>query len=297
MNPRFSNLILLFLGIIFSCFITGCATLLMLPDEQTEDHYTKISQIDNKQIVSKMKAFPGGKAAIPKSGAKKSIRMLPIVYKYDVYNTLKDNEEAYYVSIFDNSSGSWIRPFTENLQEAIGALLEKRGYDYSLISNQTLKNLGAKEIQTLIDPADRSKGNITKAVALNAEDSGTNLAIVDRAKFNQFQDDENQGLMYVELDVDWEPSSANRLNGDIVLNTALLIGYKLVACGSNSCSSIEIPYKNGLNTALFMPNRNTIDQDGRDKNYNLIKKLHGEQLNKILEESFKQLDKMNYFVK
>lgn len=296
MNLR-KNGFLLSITILSLSLITGCATLLMLPDELTEEHYTSISQIDSKQISTKMKVFPGGKAQAPKDGIAKSVRLLPIVYKYDTYNTLKENEEAYYVSIFNNSTGSWIKPFTENIQETLGAQLKKRGYDFVLLTNDDLKTLGAKDINSLIDGADRSKGNLTKGVALNAENRSTNLALVDRSKFGVLVTEEEQAVIYVELDVDWEPSSANRLNKDIVLNTALIIGYKLVACGSNGCSTIEIPFKDGVRVGLFMPNRNTINEDGLDKNYALIKKLHKAQLDKIIEESFAKLDQMSFFAK
>lgn len=278
--------------------LTACATLLMLPDEQTEEYYTTQSQAVLSQVDSKLKVSPGGKASPPKEGEKKSIRVLPIVYDYTVHNTLKKGEEAYYVSVFYNGSGSWIRPFTQIAQMSVAKQLEARGYDYSLLSNNALTQLGAKNADSYLSPgSDRRRGDPVRSVAFNAENNGTNLALVNQNDFRKFIGDDEQGVLFMKFDADWEPSTANTLNKDIVLNSTVTLGYKMVFCGVDACSTIEIPFKDGLKTSLPMPNRNTINDQGLDKNYDLIKKLHGAQIDKIVEASFQKLDAMGAFVK
>lgn len=274
---------------------TGCATLLGLPDEQNEGHYTQISKISSEQVQAKIKSVGEAKAASPKEGSPKKIIVLPIVYRYTTYNTLKKGEEAYYTSRFTN--GSWIRPFTLIAQESIDKMLTERGYDYTLLSNNLLQKMGAKDIQSMISPNERRRQDPVRAVALNAENEDTNLAIIEQSAFSKYVSDEEQAVMYVEFDVDWEPNTANTLNKDIVLNTSLSIGYKMVFCGATGCSTSEIPFRTPLVASLFMPNKNTINKDGAQRNYELIKQLHAQQLDQLLKESFIYLDKTGAFLK
>ncbi|AGH94475.1 hypothetical protein [Pseudobdellovibrio exovorus] len=283
-------------GAIIAASLTGCSALLMLPDELSEDHYKSISKIDQKQVASKMQYFPGGKLSPPAAGQKKMLRFMPFVYTYDATNTLKKDEEAYYVSIFNNSSGSWYQQLLMRAHESVAAQLEKRGYDYAVFSNNTLKNQGAQEVTRSL-PMDRKDGLPNRGIAINAESNESNLAIMETSKYSNLKAEGEQGVVYMQIDADWEPESANRLNGDIVLNTTVKIGFKLSICGDTGCSTAVIPFKNGVTAALFMPNRNTIDDDGLDKNYALIRDLHEAQLDVIIAEAFKRFDQAGVFVK
>lgn len=283
-------------GALLATSLTGCAALLMLPDELSEDHYKSISKVEQKQVVSKMQYFPGGKLSAPAAGQKKMLRFMPFVYTYDAENTLKKDEEAYYVSIFNNTKGSWYYQMLTRAHESVAAQLEKRGYDYAVFSNKDLKSLGAQEVTRSL-PMGRPDGIPSRGIAINAESDETHLAIMETNKFSNLKSESEQGVVYMQIDADWEPTSANRLNGDIVLNTTIKMGFKLSICGDTGCSTALIPFKNGVVAQLFMPNRNTIDEDGLGKNYNLVKDLHEAQLDLMIAEAFKRFDQSGVFVK
>jgi len=100
----------------------------------------------------------------------------------------------------------------------------------------------------------------------------------------------------MKIRADWEPTTANRLNGDIVLNTTLKLGYEITLCGSDSgCTTVSVPFDKGIGSNLFMPNRNTIEESGRDKNYTFLHTLHGEQLSKIVKLAFEKMDAAGTF--
>jgi hypothetical protein len=105
-----------------------------------------------------------------------------------------------------------------------------------------------------------------------------------------------QGVAFMKIKADWEPTSANRLNSDIVLNTTLKLGYEITLCGSNSgCTTVTVPFDKGISSNVFMPNRNSIDDSGRDKNYTLLHELHGQQLSQIVKLAFEKMDAAGTF--
>ncbi len=86
------------------------------------------------------------------------------------------------------------------------------------------------------------------------------------------------------------------MNGDIVLNTTLKFGYEIVVCGPVAgCSTVAVPYSKGIVSNVFMPNRNTIDDEGMEKNWALIKNIHGGQLKHVISEAFKTFDQQGMF--
>ena len=271
----------------------GCASLLMLPDEVTEEQYRTRAgditpQLKTKSNVTnqfvKINAVPSKKVGI-----------LPIYYIYDTTNTLKNNEEAYYTSIFNNSSGSWIRPFAILANNAIRDELKARGFEPFLYANSDLKALGMKQAG---DSAVMGKlfGTSYKAIAYNGDSSETNYVETDETKFRNAIVNDVAAVAYMKIHADWEPTTANTLNGDVVLNTDLKFGYDIVLCGANSgCVSISTPFEKGITASVFMPNRNTINEEGRDKNYEILKSIHGDQLKKVVKNAFAKLEAYGAF--
>lgn len=271
----------------------GCASLLMLPDEVTEAEYRaragditpqlKTKNNINNQFV-KIKPVPS-----------KSVGILPIYYVYDTTNTLKKDEEVYYTSIFNNSSGSWMRPFAVAANNAIRDELKARGFEPFNYANSDLKALGMKQAG---DSAVMGKlfGTTYKAIAYNGDSAETNYVETDMTKFRNAIVNDVAAVAYMKIHADWEPTTANRLNGDIVLNTDLKFGYELVLCGANSgCVTFSTPFEKGITASMFMPNRNTIDEDGLYKNYDILKSIHGDQIKKIVKTSFEKLDAYGAF--
>lgn len=275
---------------------SACATLLMLPDELTEEHYRAQAGDIKPQVDAKMEAFPGATFPGSKASYTKTVSLLPFVYLYDTTNTLKDNEEAYYTSKFNNGSGSWIRPFAQEATKLVREQLKARGYEAVNYGNAVFESKKVEQIEPQI--AKLTNGSHFKGVAYNADNSETNYAVTNFYDFRKFIDKNEQAIIYMMIRADWEPSSANRLNDDIVLNTSIKLGYEFVVCAADSgCTTIKTPYEKGISTNLFMPNRNTIDRDGLNKNYEIIKSIHGEQLKIIVEAIFKKLDAMGTFPK
>lgn len=274
---------------VFTAFIlTSCATLLMLPDELPESHYRSMAGDIGPQIKSKATFSPGGKLPGEKEGLTKKVMVLPIVYIYDTNNTLKENEEAYYTSIFNNSSGSWLRPFALSANNTIRDILKSKGYEPTLFGNADLQRMGATPV---FNHMGKLANTQYKAVAYNAESQDTNLAVTNFYDFRKFIGDKNQGVVFMKIIADWEPSSANRLNSDIVLNTTVTFGYEFVLCGvDNGCSTVSVPFEKGITTNLFMPNRNSIDDAGRDKNYTLLSELHNAQLALVIKHAFEKIE-------
>lgn len=273
------------LGLLFS----GCATLLMLPDELSEEHYRNQAGNINSQVKEKINIVN----PYAKLGAVHGeVGILPILYIYDTTNTLKKNEEAYYTSVFNNSSGSWIRPFAVIANTAIQDELKDRGYKSFIYANSDLKQLGMQQASSLI-PDNLSA---YKAIAYNGDSRETNYAMSDVTQFRRAILNDMQGVAFMKIQADWEPSSANRLNGDIVLNTAIQMGAEIVLCGAKSgCITAQIPFAKGIQANLFMPNRNTIDQEGLDKNYDIIKSIHGDQIREIVKVAFQKFDTLGTF--
>lgn len=193
-------------------FTAGCATLLMLPDELTEDHYKSQAGDITEQVKAKQNHITPG-AKVIASGSK-AIGILPVVYVYDTTNTLKENEEAYYTSIFNNSSGSWIRPFAISASNAIRDELKARGFSPFIYANSDLTQLGMKDVNTLL--SSEIIGTPYRAVAYNGDSADTNYAMTDITKFRTAMVNNIQGVAYMKIRADWEPTSANRLNSDIV---------------------------------------------------------------------------------
>jgi hypothetical protein len=270
---------------------TSCAVLLNLPDELSEDHYRQSAGDISAQNKKNMQSSPGALLVKENEGLIKKMAMLPVVYVYDTTNTLKKNEEAYYTSKFN---GYWMRAFAVLANNYIYDEFKARGIDIILLRSQYLKEMGARDINQQIDHF--NKNQTFHAVAFNAESDETNLAETDFYKFRKYINTSEEAVAYMLIQADWEPSSANRLNGDIVLNTTLKFGYEIVVCGPVSgCSSVTVPYSKGIVSNVFMPNRNTIDKDGMDKNWALIKEIHGAQLKTVISEAFKVFDKQGMF--
>lgn len=272
----------------------GCASLLMLPDAVTEDHYRAQAGDLGPQIQSKMKAgIPGGRVSF--EGSSREVGILPVVYVYDTTNTLKPNEEIYYTSIFNNS-GTWIRPFAVSASNAIRDELKARGLSPFIYANSDLEKLGMKDVNEVL--RGELVGTPWRAVAYNGDSYETNYAMTDITRFRSAIVGDTQAVMFMKIKADWEPSSANTMNGDIVLNTAVKLGYEIVLCGAKSgCTSLSTPFENGLTTNLFMPNRNTIDKSGRDKNYDFLRDVHAEQLGQIVKAAFAKMDAQGAFKK
>lgn len=271
--------------------VVGCATLLMLPDEVSEDHYRSQSGDQSAQIKSKMAMMnPGAKLTARES---KEVGILPVVYIYDTTNTLKKNEEVYYTSIFNNSTGSWIRPFAVSASNAIRDELTTRGFKPFIYANSDLVSLGMEDINALLGDL---TGTTFKAVAYNGDSRETNYAMTDVTQFRRAIVGKVDGVAFMKIKADWEPSSANTLNGDIVLNTGLKLGYEIVLCGADSgCTTAATSYDKGLMSNLFMPNRNTINDTGLDKNYELLRDLHEAQLKQIVKIAFERFDQQGTF--
>lgn len=273
-------------------FSTGCATLLMLPDELSEEHYKTQAGDLTQQVKSKQNLTNPG-AKVIASGSKE-IGILPVVYSYDTTNTLKKDEEAYYVSIFNNSSGSWIRPFAILANNAIRDELKSRGFKPLIYANSDLTHFGMKDVNTVL--SSELLGTQWRAVAYNGDSAETNYAMTDVTKFRTAIVNNIQGVAFMKIRADWEPTTANRLNGDIVLNTTLKMGYEITLCGANSgCTTVAVPFDKGIVSNLFMPNRNTIEESGLDKNYELLRSLHGEQLKQIVKLAFDKMDAAGTF--
>ncbi|KHD89345.1 MAG: hypothetical protein OM95_04255 [Bdellovibrio sp. ArHS] len=278
--------------IVFLGSMVGCATLLMLPDELSEQHYKAAAGDIKPQIRAKM-TVNNQFAKMPPSG-NKEVGILPVVYFYDTTNTLKKNEEAYYTSIFNNSSGSWIRPFAKEASVAISEELSARGFKSFIYSNSDLEKLGMQSANLLMPKEIFGTGY--RAIAYNGESEDTNLAMTDLTQFRSAIVGDMSGVVFMKIQADWEPTTANRLNGDIVLNTTIQLGYEMVFCGANSgCVTAQVPFNKGLTSNLFMPNRNTINENGLDKNYELIRSLHGDQLRAIIKATFEKMDSLGTF--
>ncbi|MBX3016611.1 MAG: hypothetical protein KF767_01880 [Bdellovibrionaceae bacterium] len=274
--------------------LAGCATLLMLPDAVNEDHYRAQAGDLRPQIDAKMKVISSGGRVTATGG--KQIGILPVVYIYDATNTLKPNEEAYYVSIFNNGSGSWVRPFAVSASNAIRDELKARGFEPFIYANSDFEKLGMKQVNEVVDK--EIFGTQFRAVAYNGDSDETNYAMTDITRFRNAIVSDVEGVMFMKIKADWEPSSANTMNGDIVMNTGVKLGYEIVLCGRDSgCTSLQTPFENGLGTNLFMPNRNTIDREGRDKNYDFLRSLHGDQLALIVKSAFRKMDAQGAFKK
>lgn len=275
-------------------FMSGCATLLALPDEQTEDFYRNNSKITSAQITKNMTTSTGAK--LPPPSKDRKIRLLPVVYSYTTYNTLKPNEEAYYTSRYTNHS--WFRRFMLTAQDEIATQIRKRGYDLVIYNDQTLERMAnGKDIEQVYRVAEARRGTPVRVAALN-EDSDKNHGLVDRYSLRNYMNPSmDDGLILVIFDADWDPQNANTLNDDIVLNSNVKIGFQMVLCDKEACSEVNIPFEKGVTTLLPMPNKNTIDDDGLTKNHALINELHGGHLRQIIAEGFKKYDQQNIFSK
>lgn len=275
-------------------FLSGCATLLALPDEQTEDFYRNNSKITPAQITKNMTTSTGAK--LPPPNKDRKIRLLPVVYSYTTYNTLKPNEEAYYTSRYTNHS--WFHTFMSEAQDEVAIQIRKRGYDLVVYNDNTLANMaGGKDIERVYRVAESRRGTPLRTAALNA-DSENNYGLTDRYSLRSYMNPAmDDGLILVIFDVDWDPQNANTLNGDIVLNSNVKIGFQMVLCDKEACSEVNIPFAKGVTTFLPMPNKNTIDDDGLRKNQQLIYKLHGDHLRQIIAEGFKKYDQQSIFSK
>lgn len=281
-----------FLSVFLPFLLTACSALLMLPDELSEAHYRESAGDISTQVKTKMIATnPGVRVG---AGEGREVGILPVVYIYDTSNTLKKGEEAYYTSIFNNSSGSWIRPFAVDASNAIRDELTARGFKPFIYSNSDLQTLGMKSAMDLMPR--ELMGTQFRAIAYNGDSAETNYAMTDVTQFRNAIVNDIQAVAFMKIHADWEPSSANRLNGDIVLNTGLKFGYEIVICGANSgCGSVSTPFTQGIGTNVFMPNRNTIDDDGLDKNYEIIRSIHGDQLRKVVKMAFEKFASQGMF--
>lgn len=284
----------LILAVVTPLLLTSCASLLNLPDQQTEDFYRNNGKVTTAQITKNMTTSTGAKLPPPQKDRK--IRLLPVVYSYTTYNTLKPNEEAYYTSRYTNHS--WFHSFMSTAQDEIAVQIRKRGYDLVIYNDATLSNMaGGKDIEQVYRVGEARRGTPVRVAALN-EDSDNNYGLTDRYSLRNYMNkDMDDGLIVVMFDADWDPQNANTLNDDIVLNSNVKIGFKMVLCDKEACSEVNIPFANGVTTLLPMPNKNTIDDDGLAKNQKLIKELHGNQLRQIIAEGFKKYDQQNIFSK
>lgn len=291
MNIR-KNWLLSAITVLSLSLTVGCASLLMLPDELSEQHYrTQAGDITQQVKTKQNQTSPGTKVI---ASGSKEIGILPVVYVYDTTNTLKKDEEAYYTSVFNNSSGSWMRPFAVAASNAIKDELKARGFSPFIYANSDLKHFGMKDVNTVL--SSEIIGTQFKAVAYNGDSAETNYAMTDVTKFRTAMVNNIQGVAFMKIRADWEPTSANRLNSDIVLNTTLKLGYEITLCGSNSgCTTVTVPFDKGIGSNVFMPIRNSIDDSGRDKNYTLLLELHGQQLGQIVKLAFEKMDAAGTF--
>lgn len=270
--------------------LTGCATLLNLPDNQTEDFYRNNGKITKDQITRNMTSSAGAKV---NSSAKEEIRVLPIIYSYTTYNNLKKGEEVYYTSRYTNHS--WFRDFMMTAHNEIVTQLKNRGMEASYYKNVAdLAN--GKDVEQVFRTGESRRGTPLRIAAFNV-DPNTNYGLVDRNNLRKYMDPSDQGVLLALFDVDWSPNTANTLNDDIVLNSNVNMGFNMLFCSSKGCSEISIPFTKGVQAFLPMPNKNTIDDDGLKKNQVLIKELHGEQLKQIIAAAFEKLDAQKAFSK
>lgn len=277
--------------IVAATLLTSCASLLMLPDEQTEAFYEKNAGITKDQITKNMTASTGAKITVADKG---NVRIMPIIYAYTTYNSLKQNEEVYYTSRLTNHA--WFRDFMLTAHKAVLQELKTRGIDASYY-NSGLEGLsGGKDIERVYRTGESRRGTPLQIAAFN-ENPETNYGFVDKPRLRSHIGETDKGVVLVEFDVDWIPSSANTMNGDIVLNTALVMGFDLTICGADGCSNVNVPFSKGIRASLFMPNKNTIDDDGLSKNFALLKKLHGEHIKQIVAAAFERFDAQGVFVK
>lgn len=277
--------------VVLSSLFVGCAALLMLPDEQTEEFYRKNGSITKEQITKNMTTSTGATIQVSQ---KTDVRLLPVIYVYTTYNSLKKDEEAYYTSRYTNHS--WFRDFMMTAHNAVVSELKKRGLETTFYNESLAQMTNNTDIERIYRTGEARRGTPIRVAAFNVN-ANTNYGLVDRNKLRSYMSESDKGVVLVQFDVDWDPSSANTMNKDIVLNTTLIMGFNMTICGADACSEVNVPFNKGIRASLFMPNKNTINDDGLSKNHRLVQELHGNHIKQIIQVAFERLDAQGTFVK